>query len=110
MIITHREQVASYKPHVCFVQKSITNLISSKNTNKQYCFTCDRLYETLIIHQEEYGKQNMSFIMNGSGLHYYDPEDEDFLFVKSVSDNKKIYNKKQIKAAEQEMELYTYLG
>ena len=41
-----------------------------------------------IVHQEEHGKNNMRFIMHESGLHYYDPEDEDFVFVNTVAGNK----------------------
>ena len=51
MIITHKAQLACYKPHVWFYQKSITNLIYLKNFINQYYVTCDSLYEMFIVHR-----------------------------------------------------------
>ena len=44
MLITHKAYVASYKPHVWFDQKAITNLIALKNLIKQYRVTYNSLY------------------------------------------------------------------
>ena len=41
-----------------------------------------------IVHWEEYGKNNMHFRMHKIGLHYYDLEDEELLFVNKVAGNK----------------------
>ena len=38
----------------------------------------------------------MHLIMHESGIHYYDPEDEDFVFVNTVSGNKERYSKQLI--------------
>ena len=43
MIITHKAQVAGYKPHVWFHQKSINNLVSFKNLINQYRVTYNSL-------------------------------------------------------------------
>ena len=43
----------------------------------------------------------MYFRMHDSSLHYYEPEDEDFVFVNIVAGNKESYSKQHIKAAEQ---------
>ena len=43
----------------------------------------------------------MHFIINESNLHYYEPEDEGFLFVNTVAGNNEIYNNQNIKATEQ---------
>ena len=72
ILITHKVQVASYKQHVWFDKKSITNLIALKNLIKQYPVAYNNLYEMFIVHQEEHGKNNIHFIMHESGLHYYD--------------------------------------
>ena len=52
IIITHKSQVVSYKPHVWFDKKSITNLISLKNLINQYSATYGSLYEMFIVHIE----------------------------------------------------------
>ena len=43
-------------------------------------------------------------------LNYYDPEDENFVFVNTVSGNKDSYRKQRIKAVEHSRELYESLG
>ena len=88
MLITHKEQVASYKPHIWFDPKSITNLAALKNLIKHYCVAYNILDKISIVHKEEHGNHNMNFIINYSGLYYYDPEDKDFLFVRTVAGNK----------------------
>ena len=57
MIITHKAQLACYKPHVWFYQKSITNLISLKNLIKKYHATYNILYEIFFI------RNNMEIII-----------------------------------------------
>ena len=59
MIITHKSQVSSYKPRICFDQKLITNLMELKTLINHYCVTYNSLYEIFIVHQEEYLKHNM---------------------------------------------------
>ena len=44
----------------------------------------------------------MHLRMHESNPHYYDPEDEDFVFVNTVAGSKEIYSKRQSKDAEQE--------
>ena len=90
MIITNKAQVAGYKPHVWFDQKYITNLIALKNLMNQYCITYDNLDEICIVHIEEHGNHNMQFRMHESGLHHYNPEDENFVFVNTVVGKSKV--------------------
>ena len=52
----------------------------------------------------------MHFRMLDIGLHYYDPENEDFLLASTVACNKESYRKQQINAAEHTRELYAYIG
>ena len=54
-----------------------------------------------IVHLEENINHNIQFRMNESGLYYYDPKYEDFVFFKTATCNKESYRKLQIKAAEQ---------
>ena len=97
MIITHKSKVANYNPHVWFYQKYITKLIAIKNIIKQHHVTYNSLDEMFIVHIEEHGKHNVKLRMHESGLHYYDPEDEEFLFLNTVADNKESYIKQHIK-------------
>ena len=90
MLITHKAQVDSYKPHVWLYQKSITNLIYLKNIINQYPITYYSLDEILIFHQEEHGKHNMHFRMNYSSLHYYDPEDEELFLSTQLQETSKV--------------------
>ena len=103
MLIVHKLKVSGYKPHVWFDQKSITNLIALKNLINKYRVTNNSLDDMFIIHKEEHGKHNMHFKMNESGLHYYDQEYENFVFVNTVAGNKESYSKIQIKDYEQAM-------
>ena len=93
MLITLKAQVTGYNPNVWFDQEYITNLSSLNNLIKQYCITYDSLHDMFIVHQEEHGKKKMHLRMHEIGLHYYEPEDENFVFVKTVTGYKENYRK-----------------
>ena len=40
----------------------------------------------------------MEFLMNGSGIHYYEPPKNDLVFLNTVSKNKEGFIKRQIKS------------
>ena len=64
-----------------------------------------------VVHRESENKPNMEFRMHESGLHYYDPRDEEELaFVNTVSENKEGFTKRQIKGAEVARTLYATLS
>ena len=50
-----------------------------------------------IVHREEVGLPNMKFLIQESGLHYYEPPKNDLLFLNNVSKNKEGFSKRQIK-------------
>jgi hypothetical protein len=52
----------------------------------------------------------MEFRMHESGLHFYDPRDDEINFVHTVSGNKDGFTKRQIKAAELARALYFTLS
>ena len=52
----------------------------------------------------------MHFRTHDSGLHYYDPEDEDFLFLNTVSVNKESYSKQHIKDDKKSCGMYVSIG
>ena len=51
MLITHKSQLSSYKPHAWFDQKSIANLVALNNRIKQYRVTYNSLVEIFIVHR-----------------------------------------------------------
>jgi hypothetical protein len=52
----------------------------------------------------------MEFRMHESGLHYYDPRKEEFIFVTTVTGNKEGFTKRQVKDAEVTRALYVMLS
>jgi hypothetical protein len=54
------------------------------NVIKQYRVTYDSDEQMFVVHRESEGKPNMEFRMHESGLHYYDPRNDEFIFVKTV--------------------------
>ena len=51
----------------------------------------------------------MQFIMRDIGLNYFDPRDQEFTFVNSVSNNKEGFTARQIKGAEVTRYIYVTL-
>ena len=51
----------------------------------------------------------MQFIMNESGLHYFDSRDQEFTFVNTVSDNKEGFTERQIKGTDVARDVYATL-
>ena len=105
MVIDHKAVVAVYIKDLWFEKNSITNIFALKNRIQQCRLTYDSLNQIFIVHHKENNKTNIHFIINEIGIHYYDSA-EDFTFVTTVTDNKKHYRNRQIKAAERAEEIY----
>jgi hypothetical protein len=52
-----------------------------------------------VVHKESDGKPNMEFRMHESGIHFYDPRNDELIFAKIVSGNKEGFTKRQTKEA-----------
>ena len=52
----------------------------------------------------------MLFKMHSSGLHYWDPINEDFSFINTVEENKGVFTKQQIANEDKARELYASLA
>ena len=52
----------------------------------------------------------MVFRMHLSGLNFYDPVEEGFVFIKTFEQNKLAFTKRQLKGAEKARALYAGLG
>jgi uncharacterized protein YodC (DUF2158 family) len=100
MTVTHKAQMAGYHAHGWYDKKAITNILALRNVIKQYRVTYDSDNQMFVIHRESEGKPNMQFQMHESGLHYYGPHNEEFIFVTTVSGNKEGFTQRQIKGTE----------
>jgi hypothetical protein len=94
MKVRHKAKITSYKHKVWFDKDAITNIIALSNLITQYRVTYNSNDEMFIVHRESVNKPNMHFRMHESGLHYYDPRDDNFTFnINTVSENKLGYTK-----------------
>jgi hypothetical protein len=111
MKVHHKASITSYKHDVWFEKNAITNIIALSNLITQYRVTYDSDDKMFVVHRETVGKPCMHFKMHASGLHYYDPADDDFTFnINTVAENKMGYTKRQLQGAEQARTLYANLG
>ena len=111
MTVRHKASITSYDYEVWFDKNAITNIIALSNLIKQYRVTYDSNDKMFVVHREAVSKPDMHFKMHSSGLHYYDPQDENFAFnIHTVSDNKMGFTKRQLKGAELARTLYSNLG
>ena len=110
MVVTHKAKVAGYHTHVWYNKKAITNILALSNVIKQYRVTYDSDDQMFVVHRESENKPNMEFRMHKSGLHYYDPRNEEFTFVNTVSGNKEGFTQRQIRGAEIARTLYATLS
>ena len=101
--------MAGYHKNIWFSKRAITNIIALRNIIQQYWVTYDSEDKMFIVHQEAEDKPNMEFRMHKSGLHYYEPRDKHFSFIKTVSGNKEGYNQRQIKSAKVARTIYAKL-
>ncbi len=62
-----------------------------------------------VIHRNKRGLLNMLFKMHSSGLHYFDPSQDYFTFVNTVSENKGAFMKRQIASVDKVRDLYASL-
>ena len=78
---------------VWFKKSAITNIIMLKNLIQQYHVMYNSINEIFMVHQESHGKLNMQFQMHLSGLHYFDPRDESFTFINTITENMQQFTK-----------------
>jgi hypothetical protein len=110
MMVDSKATMSGYKSDVWFSKSAITNIIALSNLIKQYRVTYDSNNQMFVVHREDQNKPNMEFKMHESGLHYFVPDNKDFIFVNTVSGNKEGFSQRQIKGAELEKTLYAKLG
>jgi hypothetical protein len=62
------------------------------------------------IHRNEHGLPNMLFKMHSSGLHYFDPLQDELTFVNTVSENKSAFMKRQTASVDKARDRYASLA
>jgi hypothetical protein len=97
MTVNHKAKMAGYHRDVWYDKKAITNILALSNIIKHYRVTYDNDDRMFVVHREAAGKRDMEFKMHVSGLHFYDPRDNEFNFVHTVSGNKEGFTKRQNK-------------
>jgi hypothetical protein len=80
MVLTKKAEISGYHAHVWYHKNAIANILSLRNMIKQYPVTYDSDYKMFVVHRESVGKPNMEFRMHKSGIHYYDPRNDDSTF------------------------------
>jgi hypothetical protein len=110
MVVTKMEDMAGYHTPVWYSKHAITNILALSNVIKQYRVTYDSDEQMFVVHRESANKPDMEFRMHESGLHYYDPHNDEFTFVNTVSGNKEGFTQRQIKGAEVARTLYATLS
>ncbi len=109
LIAHHIANVADYDEPVWFSKKAITNIFTLKNMKKQYRVKYDSLEETFLVHREATGLPNLLFKEHGNGLHFFDPRQAGFAFIKMVESNMLLYSKWQVACADKARSLYASL-
>ena len=78
---------------VWFSKKAIANIFSLIDAIAFYQVTYNSNERQFIVHRSEHGNPEMLFKMHSSGLHYWDPINEDFSFINTVEENKGVFTK-----------------
>jgi hypothetical protein len=110
LIAHHIADVVNYDEPVWFSKKAITNIFTLKNMKKQYRVTYNSVEETFLVHRDAAGLPNLLFKEHGNGLHFFDPRQADFAFVKTVESNMRLYSKRQVARADKARCFYASLG
>jgi hypothetical protein len=101
MTVTQKATMPGYKKKVWYSKDAITNIIALSNLIQQCHVTYNSHDQIFVVHREDQGKPNMEFRMHESGLHYFQPGKEAFVFVNTVSGNKERYTQRKLKGQSQ---------
>jgi hypothetical protein len=110
LIAHHIANVVDYDESVWFSKKAIASIFMLKNMKKQYRVTYDSLEETFLVHCKTTGLPNLLLKEHTNGLHFFDPRQADFVFVKTVESNMQLFSKWQVTRTDKARSLYVSLG
>ncbi len=77
---------------------------------KQHRVTYNSSEETFLVHCNATGLPNFLFKEHANGLHFFDPRQVDFAFVKTVESNMQLFLKWQVARVDKACSLYASLG
>ena len=115
MTITQEADVVGMYPvgrdsTVYYDVDAITNILSFKKIAKTYWITYDSdVLKTFTVQCKSHGLVDLHITMHPCGLHILEHENEGSMFIQTVEDNLKLYNKQQIVGASQARDLYENL-
>jgi hypothetical protein len=112
LLVHHKANLPGYHKPVWYNKNAITNILALHNVKRQYRVTYDSQLKTgnFIVHMSDQGPPNLKFKMHPSGLHVYDPADNELVMVNTVKGNMEGYTKKQLEGAKLAKELYAKLA
>jgi hypothetical protein len=103
MVVGRKATISGYRKEVWFsTADAITNVVALSNLIQQHCVTYDSNDVMFVVHREP-ENSNMEFRMHESGLHNYDPLQENaeqMAFVNTVAENMSKFSKREVKGAE----------
>jgi hypothetical protein len=102
MLVGRKATISGYRKEVWFSTDAITNVVALSNLIQQYRVTYDSIDMMFVVHREPENSY-MEFRMHESGLHYYDPLQENaeqMAFVNTVAKNMSKFSKREVKGAE----------
>ncbi len=102
--------VNDYAEPVWFSKKAIANIFVLKVMKKQYKVSYNLSEESFLVHRDSAGLPNLLFKEHANGLHFFDPREANFAFVKTVESNMKLFSKRQVTHADKAHSLYASLG
>jgi predicted RNA-binding protein with PUA domain len=89
-----------YDDTVYYDKDAITNILSFKKMARVYRITYDSdVSKTFTVHRESHGLVNLRFTMHPCGLHVLEQPNQGSMFILTVEENKRMFNKRQIAGA-----------
>ena len=89
-----------YDDTVYYNKDAITNILSFKKMARVYRITYDSdVLKTFTVHRESHGLVNLHFTMHPCGLHVLEQPNQGSMFILTVEENKRMFNKRQIAGA-----------
>jgi hypothetical protein len=111
LVVKQKATLNGYHTKIWFDKRAITNILALANVAKQYCVTYDSGdTKGFVVHRAKFGLPDMRFELHRSGLHIYNPKEEQLTFVNTVKDNMEAFTKRQIVGAQEARTLYAKLA
>jgi hypothetical protein len=111
LVVKRKATLNGYHAKVWFHAKAITNILALANVKKQYRVTYDSGDDKgFVVHRSQHGMPDMRFELHKSGLHIYNPKQEQLTFLQTVQDKMEGFTKRQVIGAQQARNLYAKLA